>query len=497
MKEEQEKGDVAQKMEELTKALERQHASSSSVKREGKQLIVPEYMNDQDVISVMQQRIKESGEKQGKIITVEGHPSDCLWNFAHAMTETFGHILGGSMVVSSFFGEQEIPGQTRTIKTGYDTSETVPYGNVVIPGLPIKLTVFFEDEALVPNKMVIKAEYLKRFQPLVEEIERRVRERMKSHSIFRGKAINSKWEFINLNGFPLERIVYAETERAALHANLFRILMSSKEVEKAGIPLKRTILLHGKFGTGKTLTALKTANIAVANGWTFMNVVPGDDIVSALNMMKLYEPCVGFFEDIDHSTSGGRDEHLNKILNTVDGLLSKSSKIVLVLTTNSIATIDRAMMRPGRIDREITLGSVDAPMMEAMVKGYVGKSLQGELNISELMTAAAWYTPAFIAEACNGAILYALDRTDGKSTLITNEDLVRSLEGLRSQFELMSREESTKVTLDDHLKLMLANAVDKGISNGKGLITVDAIKQLPSKYSEFKKAIVGAVEARE
>jgi transitional endoplasmic reticulum ATPase len=487
------KSAIERKMEELAAELEKQHATSNSIKRQGNELILPTYMSDADAVSMLQRRMKEMGEKQKKVIVIEGHPDDCLWNFAHAMEETFGHVMGAGSQVHFFGMSIDVPGETRTVKTGYDTQETVPYGNIEIPGLPVQLKIGFESDA-IPGKLYIMAEYVKKFQPIVEEIERRVLERMKTHSIFRGQALNSRWEFINLKGFPLERISYEAAEKTSLHANLFRMLESTEAVKKMGVSLKRTILLHGRFGTGKTLTALKTANIAVQHGWTFINVVPGDDIVKALQIAKLYGRCVVFFEDIDHDTSGGRDTRLNEILNTVDGLLSKSSEIVVVLTTNNVGQIDPSMMRPGRIDKIIELGRIDAAMMKQMIEGYVGEGLQGELDMLTLLEAAKDYTPAFVAEACNGAMLYALDRTDGQDTRITSGDIESSLRGLRSQYELMTASREKRVTLDEHLQLMLANAV-KEKENGKMTVTVEMLEGASAgRYKEFAKEIRAAAK---
>jgi hypothetical protein len=490
------KDGVTLAMEKLAEELERQHSSGKIIKREGNQVILPTYMSNLDAIAMLKQLEKENEEPQKKVIRVKGHPSDCLWNFAHAMQETFGHVLGGSNTIDFFGMKMTLPGETRTIKTSYTEQETVPYNNIVIPGLPVKLRVGFEDETLVPNEMFIIADYPKKFQSIVEEIERRTLDRMKTHSIFRGKAINSRWEFINLNGFPLHRIAYAEVERAALHANVFRLLESTKEVEKMGVPLKRTVLLHGRFGTGKTLTALKTANLAVANNWTFINVLPGDDIVKAIELAKLYTPCVVFFEDIDHVTNMGRDANLNQILNTVDGLLSKSAKVMVILTTNHVDRIEQAMMRPGRIDQVIELGAIDGPMIEKLIRGYVGDALKGELDIPALLQAAEGYTPAFVAEGCHSALLYALDRTSGTSTEIHCQDVIQALKGLRSQFELMTAEREQKITLDDHLRILLSGAIAER-DNGKGVITLDVLRAAPAGYKAFTRDMEAGIKALE
>ena len=167
---------------------------------------------------------------------------------------------------------------------------------------------------------------------------------------------------------------------------------------------------------------------------------------------------------------------------------------MVILTTNHVDQIEQAMMRPGRIDQVIELGKIDGPMIEQLIRGYVGKALKGELNIDELLEASARYTPAFVAEGCNSALLYALDRTGGASTEITNEDIIHALKGLRSQFELMTVERAKRVTLDDHFKLLLANAVSEK-ENGKGYITLDVLNAAGKGYQGLAEDMKAGIEA--
>ena len=138
-----------------------------------------------------------------------------------------------------------------------------------------------------------------------------------------------------------------------------------------------------------------------------------------------------FFEDIDQVASGHRDEALNRILNTCDGILSKSAAVVTVMTTNNVAKIQKGMLRPGRIDVMLELGALDADAMVKMVELYC-TDIEGDLDGDALEEAGKGYTPAFVTEACQRSLLYSI--ADGRDK-INQADVIHSLIGLRSHFE--------------------------------------------------------------
>ena len=74
-------------------------------------------------------------------------------------------------------------------------------------------------------------------------IETAVKDELRDFSIFRKKAIRSDFSFINLNGFPLHKIVYNEYEERQLNAHIFRLLRSTNEVKKLGYLLEENSVL--------------------------------------------------------------------------------------------------------------------------------------------------------------------------------------------------------------------------------------------------------------
>jgi len=440
-----EKKDTLQGLtEQLAAELERRHATQNAILREGKQIVIPEFMTLTDASRAIQDWESSMEEDMSRRVSIAGHPSDTLYAFDQAMRRAFGHIFGSSDVVQTFFGAMKVPGQTKSIEIDYQKYISVPFGNVKVPGLPIKMNIGIKERKNVMDSILqINFAYRQKFAPLVSMIEDEINKELANNSVFRGKAIDSQFGFLNLKGFPLDRIVYAHKEKTQLDAHVFRLIKSTGAAKSYGLALKRTILLLGKFGTGKTLTALLAANVCIENGWTFMSVVPGDDIAQAIQFAKNYQPCVVFFEDIDQVTSGDRDHHINRILNIVDGILSKNAEVMTILTTNHAEKIESAMLRPGRIDAVIEMGHVDETSLLGLVKSYCGGMLADDVDPGELIKVADDYTPSFIAEACNRAILYAMERIDGVSNdgiRITQSDLKGALMGLRSQYNLMTQD---------------------------------------------------------
>jgi transitional endoplasmic reticulum ATPase len=193
-----------------------------------------------------------------------------------------------------------------------------------------------------------------------------------------------------------------------------------------------------------------------------MNVHTGDGIAEALEFAKKYEPCMVFYEDVDQVMGDERDEKINLILNTVDGILSKTSRVMTILTSNHADRIQQAMTRPGRIDGFIEMGRVDDTSLGKLIEAYSGDDLAEAPNVGMLMPLAEGYTPSFIGEACNRAILYAMSRNDSSGTEIglTNQDLKAALEGLRSQYELMVANRDGKgPSLETLLTGVVQNAV--------------------------------------
>src|SRR5262249_9702485 len=111
----------------------------------------------------------------------------------------------------------------------------------------------------------------------------------------------------------------------------------------------------------KTLTAYVTAKKSSSNNWTFIYLDRVAGLHEAFRFAKQYAPSVIFAEDIDRAVNGDdRTTDIDDVLNTIDGIESKGGEIITILTTNHVDQINRAMLRPGRLDAVISIQAPDA-----------------------------------------------------------------------------------------------------------------------------------------
>jgi len=424
-------------LKKLEKVLSEQYEASAAIKRiDGGQIGIPDHMTVADAKDALEEYLRLREEVTDRTFSAVCHPNDGLVAFYNAMKGKFGMLLGhGAQTLFS-----RIPGEV-TVDVGYNETVSVPYGEISIPGMKgikMEIAARWNSDSPLEGRVDVYVTYRRKYEPLIRDIEEMWRKELSENSIFKGKAIDSAFEFIDLEGADTSKIVYTADEWRQLEANVFTPLEHRKAMEKAGIPLKRTVLLYGPFGTGKTLTALKAAQSAVANGWTFMMVRTGHSISAAIQFARQFQPAAVFFEDVDVETAGERGTALNDILNTVDGMLSKNSQVLTILTTNRLDRINRAMLRPGRIDSLIRLGELTQDSVVRLVKAYAGDSLVGELDADALFGAAKGYVPAFVANAVERAGAYSIARSNGQNGAeIVSEDVVAALNELRPQFEVM------------------------------------------------------------
>lgn len=163
-------------------------------------------------------------------------------------------------------------------------------------------------------------------------------------------------------------------------------------------------------------------------------------------MAKQYAPCVLFCEDIDQVTAGDdRSEALNEILNTLDGVDTKSAPIITVLTTNHIERINPGFLRAGRIDTVIEMKAPDAKAAAKFVQLY-GVDAQGvsllhsDINLESCGTALEGLVPAFISEVVQKAKSSAIYR-HGVNIVgqITTDDVCVAARSLKSHIQMVNR----------------------------------------------------------
>ncbi len=241
----------------------------------------------------------------------------------------------------------------------------------------------------------------------------------------------------NLNtGVTFKDVAGLDEEKAEL-VEIVDFLKKPDKFIKMGAKIPKGILLYGKPGTGKTLIAKAIAGEA---GVPFINMSGSEFIemfagLGASRVRKLFEkakkisPCIVFIDEIDAigsrrtGGSGGESENnqtLNQLLVEMDGFDSNETVIVLA-ATNRPEMLDKALLRPGRFDRQITIASPDLNGREAILETHArDKNLSKDIDLKEVAGDTAGFTGAELANILNEAAIIA---TIKEHQEITRQDL--------------------------------------------------------------------------
>jgi len=266
-----------------------------------------------------------------------------------------------------------------------------------------------------------------------------IQDELNQNSIYRGRAISAEADPTFLDPYRVDKakVVYSQEALTQLNANVWAVLDHADRLRDLGMPLKRAVLLEGQYGTGKTLTGSLTAQHAVEAGWTFILVRSSDDPYAALTTAALYAPAVVWVEDLDVLSQNKDRGELAKLLDALDGVQAKGLEVMAGFTTNFPDAIDKAVLRPGRIDALIHIGALDAAGFEQLVRSQIPVDLLAkDLDFKAITKAFEGYVPAFAVEAAGRAIRYSVARNNGAPDVITTADLVGAADGLRPQFDL-------------------------------------------------------------
>ena len=248
-----------------------------------------------------------------------------------------------------------------------------------------------------------------------------------------------------------------EEEKTEL-IEIVNFLKEPKKFQDMGAKIPKGILLYGKPGTGKTLIAKAIAGEAGVpfismSGSEFIEMFAG---LGASRVRKLFEkakkvsPCIVFIDEIDAigsrrtSGSGAETENnqtLNQLLVEMDGFETDQTVIVLA-ATNRPEMLDKALLRPGRFDRQITIAAPDAKGREEILKIHsANKKLSSEIDLAEIATDTAGFTGAELANVLNEAAIIA---TIKKNKEITMDDLEEAVKKVTVGLEKHSRVISDK-----------------------------------------------------
>lgn len=254
-------------------------------------------------------------------------------------------------------------------------------------------------------------------------------------------------------------VASAEEEKEEM-SEIVDFMKNPRKYQELGAKIPRGVLLLGPPGTGKTLLAKAVAGEANVpffsiSGSDFVEMFVGvgaSRVRDLFDQAKKHTPSIIFIDEIDAvgrqrgtGLGGGHDEReqtLNQLLVEMDGFTDNQG-VIVIAATNRRDILDPALLRPGRFDRQITVGYPDIKGREAILRVHTkNKKLAPDISLATIAKGTAGFTGADLANLVNEAALLAA-RNNRKA--ITQPDIeeatIKVVAGPEKKSKVVSEEE--------------------------------------------------------
>jgi transitional endoplasmic reticulum ATPase len=256
-------------------------------------------------------------------------------------------------------------------------------------------------------------------------------------------------------------LVFSDEIMCQINTNILVPIKYAARCRNHGIPAKRGILLEGPYGTGKSLTAAMVAGVCEDNKVTFILLDRVQGLKAALQLAVRFGRSVVFAEDIDRIATE-RDERTNDLINTIDGVVSKSSEVMVILTSNHADKLNPVILRPGRLDAVISLKAPDAPTVKKLIRHYAKGLLEEDSTLDRPASELDGQIPASIRECVERAKLGMIGRNADK---LSDSDLHIAALSMKAHLALLNRDQvkpSEADTLFEAIKAPLRQVYAEG-----------------------------------
>ncbi len=322
-----------------------------------------------------------------------------------------------------------------------------------------------------------------------------------------------------------EDVAGVDEEKEELQ-EIVEFLKSPKKFTDMGARIPKGVLLVGQPGTGKTLLAKAVAGEAgvpffIISGSDFVEMFVG---VGASRVRDLFEqakrnaPCIIFIDEIDAvgrqrgaGLGGGHDEReqtLNQLLVEMDGFGTNEGVIVLA-ATNRPDVLDKALLRPGRFDRQIVVSAPDVKAREQILEVHSRKKkISDDVDLKTIAKNTAGFAGADLENVLNEAALLAARRNKSEIGMVEIEDaMIKVTMGPEKKSRVRSEKENKLVAFHEAGHAVVSrflptqdnvhqiSIVPRGMAGGYTMYKPDEDKNFMSK-SEMEENIVSLLGGR-
>jgi cell division protease FtsH len=235
---------------------------------------------------------------------------------------------------------------------------------------------------------------------------------------------------VNNNSVVKFSNVAGNNEAKELVKDIIDFIKTPDKYSELGARMPRGVLLYGPPGTGKTLMAKAVAGEAnvpfyAVSGSDFIQMYVGvgaSRIRKLFNKAKKSEKAVIFIDEIDaigkvragkaSASNDERDQTLNALLTEMSGF-NDNEGIVVIAATNRIDTLDPALLRPGRFDRQIEIGLPDYNARKAILSLHAkNKPLHDSIKIDDIAKDTVYFSGAMLENLMNEAAIITANNNE-------------------------------------------------------------------------------------
>jgi hypothetical protein len=415
-------------------------------------------------------------------ITALVRHKEAMETYVKTSKRYFRYLLDDGLVATAFVLDKDFgisfasgskfnPPESKSVKVSLTEAVEVPTGQVSIPSLGDDAMVYVGEGIDPANPHLGKVFYIMAYvrrmdQPLITKFLDNVEKRLDTHSIYRGKAVRltegGSLEFVDTSKYAdPRRIVFNDDVTAAIERYVLGPIRKRDSLKERGVSQKRTALAYGPFGTGKSSLLQMAAREAVATGHTWLEGGPSVDMTNLMQVGALYGPSVVGAEDIDNVANTSDAQEVSKLLEAFDGIAAKGADVKLVMTTNYMDRITPGMFRPGRIDTWLEIGASHRNTMERIVRVNIAEAeLSPDVDFDALWDVIEGFTPAYIHEVLNKAIIGAVVLSEDDTITVTTDDLLAAANVVKAQWKLQQEavEPPKPPTLDQAFRALQVDA---------------------------------------
>ena len=307
---------------------------------------------------------------------------------------------------------------------------------------------------------------------------------------------------------------------------IVEFLKSPKKFTDMGARIPKGVLLVGHPGTGKTLLAKAVAGEAgvpffIISGSEFVEMFVGvgaSRVRDLFNEAKKNAPCIIFIDEIDAvgrqrgaGLGGGHDEReqtLNQLLVEMDGF-GTNEGVIVIAATNRPDVLDKALLRPGRFDRQIVVSAPDVKAREEILEVHSRKKrISPEVDLKVIAKNTAGFVGADLENILNEAALLAARRNKPEIEMEEIEDaMIKVTMGPEKKSKVRSEKENKLVAFHEAGHAVVSkylptqdtvhqiSIVPRGMTGGYTMYRPEEDKNFMSK-SEMEESIISLLGGR-